>query len=101
MISQTRWCSPLLSTPPIYIDGRLRTGSNPSRTVMSLAVYVAVVIGVRLNGARPRRQRQLDGYSADGTSDGCEDGEPDRSATFWPSKRPLIFRKKYHKLLSN
>src|SRR5260370_6276389 len=45
-ISQTRWCSPLLSTPPMYMDGRLRTGSRPSRTMMSLPVYVAALIAL-------------------------------------------------------
>src|SRR5262245_7601894 len=34
-ISQMRWWSPLPSTPPMYIDGRLRTGSRPSRTEKS------------------------------------------------------------------
>ena len=29
---------PVLPTPPMYMPGRLRTGSSPSRTVMSLAV---------------------------------------------------------------
>ena len=37
-ISHTRWCRPALPTPPMYMPGRLRTGSSPSRTVMSLAV---------------------------------------------------------------
>src|SRR5215217_2671651 len=41
-ISQTRWCSPAAPTPPMYIPGRLRTGSSPSRTVMSFAVYEAI-----------------------------------------------------------
>src|SRR5689334_2375234 len=54
-ISQTRWCSPAEPTPPIYIPGRLRTGSSPSRTVMSLAVYVVAMIegliGQGLGGA--------------------------------------------------
>src|SRR5207344_338572 len=43
-ISQTRWCSPVEPTPPMYIPGRFRTGSRPSRTVMSLAVYVVLAI---------------------------------------------------------
>src|SRR5436190_19658205 len=38
-ISQTRWCRPAAPTPPMYMPGRLRTGSRPSRTVMSFAVY--------------------------------------------------------------
>src|SRR5213593_2300384 len=42
-ISQRRWCRPLPSTPPMYIDGRLRTGSSPSRAVRSAAVYLDVV----------------------------------------------------------
>ena len=37
-ISQTRWCRPALPMPPMYMPGRLRTGSRPSRTVMSFAV---------------------------------------------------------------
>src|SRR6476619_2157520 len=38
-ISQTRWCSPDEPTPPMYMPGRLRTGSSPSRTVISFAEY--------------------------------------------------------------
>src|SRR5689334_12545579 len=38
--SQARWWRPAVPTPPMYMPGRLRTGSRPSRTVMSLAVYV-------------------------------------------------------------
>src|SRR5579875_924544 len=37
--SQTRWWSPLGPVEPMYMPGRLRTGSRPSRTVMSWAVY--------------------------------------------------------------
>src|SRR5262249_34745710 len=37
-ISQTRWCSPLPSTLPMYIDGRRRTASSPSSTVIESAV---------------------------------------------------------------
>ena len=37
-ISQARWCRPAVPTPPMYMPGRLRTGSSPSRTVMSFAV---------------------------------------------------------------
>ena len=36
--SATRWWSAGSSVPPIYMPGRLRTGSSPSRTSMSLAV---------------------------------------------------------------
>src|SRR5687768_8547623 len=50
-ISQTRWCRPALPTPPMYMPGRRRTGSRPSRTVMSFAVYamngVLTLIGTR------------------------------------------------------
>src|SRR5262252_1349476 len=42
-ISQTRWWSPGDPTPPMYIPGRFRTGSRPSRTVMSFAVYEAAI----------------------------------------------------------
>ena len=31
-------------TPPMYMPGRRRTGSSPSRTVMSFAVYVATAV---------------------------------------------------------
>src|ERR1700689_4719313 len=37
--SQTRWCSPVGPVEPMYIPGRWRTGSSPSRTVMSVASY--------------------------------------------------------------
>lgn len=36
-ISAARWCSALSSVPPIYMPGRRRTGSSPSRTSMALA----------------------------------------------------------------
>src|SRR5262249_17436511 len=38
-ISHTRWCRPRLSVPPMYMAGRRRTGSSPSRTVRSRVVY--------------------------------------------------------------
>ncbi|KKW47976.1 MAG: hypothetical protein UY98_C0001G0023 [Candidatus Kaiserbacteria bacterium GW2011_GWA2_58_9] len=37
--SQTRWCRPALPVVPMYMPGRRRTASSPSRTVMSLAPY--------------------------------------------------------------
>ena len=37
--SETRWWSPLLSVPPIYIPGRFLTGSSPSRTSIDDASY--------------------------------------------------------------
>ena len=37
-ISQSRWWYPCESVPPMYIAGRFRTGSSPSRTSMSLAL---------------------------------------------------------------
>ena len=37
--SHTRWWRPLGPVDPMNIPGRLRTGSRPSRTVMSLAAY--------------------------------------------------------------
>src|SRR4051794_9116244 len=43
-ISQTRWWSPDEPVPPMYMPGRLRTGSRPSRTVMLLALYWVEVI---------------------------------------------------------
>ena len=36
-ISHTRWCRPRGPVEPMYMPGRLRTASSPSRTVMSLA----------------------------------------------------------------
>ena len=35
--SQTRWCSPRASVDPMYMPGRLRTASSPSRTWMLAA----------------------------------------------------------------
>ena len=32
--SQTRWCRPSGPVEPMYMPGRLRTGSRPSRTVI-------------------------------------------------------------------
>src|SRR4051812_9219121 len=58
-ISQTRWWSPLLSTPPMYMAGRLRTGSSPSRTWMSSVRYaadrvaVSALIGVSTSESKP------------------------------------------------
>src|SRR5262245_6833354 len=43
-ISQRRWWRPAPSTPPMYMPGRRRTGSSPSRTRMSFAVYVAAIV---------------------------------------------------------
>ncbi len=40
--SRMRWCSPEGPVEPMYMPGRTLTGSRPSRTVMSLAVVVAV-----------------------------------------------------------
>src|SRR5919106_2747817 len=37
--SQTRWCRPRGPVVPMYIPGRRRTASRPSRTVMSEASY--------------------------------------------------------------
>ena len=37
--SATRWCSARSSVPPIYMPGRLRTGSRPSRTSIEEASY--------------------------------------------------------------
>ena len=38
--SHTRWCSPVGPVEPMYIPGRLRTASSPSRMVMSASPYV-------------------------------------------------------------
>ena len=37
-ISHRQWCSPRLSVDPMYMPGRLRTASRPSRTVRCRAV---------------------------------------------------------------
>src|SRR5580658_10890111 len=37
--SQTRWWRPLGPVEPMYMPGRCRTGSRPSRTVMSSDSY--------------------------------------------------------------
>ena len=37
--SQTRWCKPRGPVLPMYMAGRRRTASRPSRTWMSLASY--------------------------------------------------------------
>ncbi len=37
--SQTRWCRPRASVEPMYMPGRRRTASRPSRTWMESAVY--------------------------------------------------------------
>src|SRR4051812_6352427 len=39
--SHTRWCRPLRPVDPMYIPGRFRTASRPSRMVMSFAPYEA------------------------------------------------------------
>ena len=39
MISQIKWCNPVAPTPPMYIPGRLRTGSSPSRTTIFSPPY--------------------------------------------------------------
>src|SRR5712671_1243603 len=59
-ISHTRWCRPEDPTPPMYMPGRLRTGSRPSRTVMSFAVYfVAIPLLRRTCRFRRRPRHQL------------------------------------------
>src|SRR5215211_1824278 len=42
--SKTRWWRPRAPVEPMYMPGRSRTGSRPSRTVMSLAVYEALAM---------------------------------------------------------
>src|SRR5262245_2649471 len=37
--SNTRWCSPRSAVSPMYMPGRLRTASRPSRTLMFSAPY--------------------------------------------------------------
>ena len=36
--SHTRWCRPRSEVEPMYMPGRLRTASSPSRTVIELPV---------------------------------------------------------------
>ena len=38
-ISHTRWCRPDAEVVPMYMPGRLRTASRPSRTLISLSSY--------------------------------------------------------------
>ena len=38
-ISHTRWCKPLTEVEPMYMPGRLRTASRPSRILISPAPY--------------------------------------------------------------
>jgi hypothetical protein len=35
--SHTRWCRPFMPVSPMYIAGRVRTASRPSRTLIELA----------------------------------------------------------------
>src|SRR3712207_5967675 len=48
--SHTMWCKPRSPVEPMYMPGRLRTASSPSRTVMEDALYsfflAATVLGV-------------------------------------------------------
>src|SRR5215203_5297054 len=52
-----RWCRPASPVEPMYMPGRLRTGSRPSSTWMSLAPYsapgraVPVVLSVDTGGS--------------------------------------------------
>jgi hypothetical protein len=48
--SHTRWCRPEEPVDPMYMPGRLRTGSRPSSTWISAAVYRPVA---RLSRAMP------------------------------------------------
>ena len=41
--SYTRWCNPFSPISPMYMAGRLRTASSPSRTVILLAEYSPVL----------------------------------------------------------
>ena len=38
-ISHTRWCRPLELVEPMYMPGRLRTASRPSKILISLPSY--------------------------------------------------------------
>ena len=63
-ISQSRWCSPALSTPPMYMPGRRRTASRPSRTVIDSALYVPEAMSGFPCGSR-RRGRLSTGSRAE------------------------------------
>src|SRR5436190_14143943 len=68
--SQTRWCRPADPTPPMYIPGRLRTGSSPSRTVMSFAEYDDAIAG---DGTTPVSESDVACYPPATRSGGLHD----------------------------
>src|SRR5580765_8084652 len=65
-----RWWSPRGPVEPMYMPGRRRTGSRPSRTVMSFAEYVALVMKKALQVAHFRAEVSLAGGAA--VSGACE-----------------------------
>ncbi len=56
--SQTRWWRPVGPVEPMYIPGRFRTGSRPSRTVMFSAVYRSVFSATGAPFHRRRSDRE-------------------------------------------
>src|SRR5215211_3816373 len=57
--SKTRWWRPRAPVEPMYIPGRSRTGSRPSRTVMSFAVYAVSAIKKALQMSTLRADHSL------------------------------------------
>ncbi|OPZ49222.1 MAG: hypothetical protein BWY91_03117 [bacterium ADurb.BinA028] len=49
-ISHTRWCRPRSPVDPMYMPGRLRTASSPSRTVIAEASYAVSPVSVTSAG---------------------------------------------------
>src|SRR6186997_635130 len=65
----------------MYIPGLSRTGSRPSRTVMSFAVYVVSVIKKALQIAILRARRSVSETAAgSGPREACRGGSRDRFA---------------------
>src|SRR5262245_58822935 len=50
--SKTRWCRPRSAVSPMYIPGRFRTASRPSRTLMFSAPYPGAVASLLLMANR-------------------------------------------------
>src|SRR5450759_2207900 len=82
--SYTRWCRPLGPVDPMYMLGRLRTASSPSRTWMSLPEYeLCATEGSSLSRGRAR---------------GCSAGAlrpQDAVGTRPIVPRPLVFERRF------
>src|SRR5262245_59922236 len=57
--SQIRWCRPTRPVEPMYMPGRLRTGSRPSRTWMADASYSVNLPLTSFAKARPFGVREI------------------------------------------